>query len=132
MSEESGPTFHFGGEETTETTTTTTTTTDASTTQSNLPYKPLDITAEERKARFERLNNNSVTVPAPTPSYPHDNTGNAVHSYYTNSVNHVKDPFSSIQGGGGGGGGGEDEGEEDEGDGDELEGEDEEFGESDN
>ncbi|XP_013599727.1 PREDICTED: AT-hook motif nuclear-localized protein 3-like [Brassica oleracea var. oleracea] len=95
------------------------------------PSISFNITAEERKARFERLNN-SVTVPAPTPSFPHDNTGNAVHSYYTNSVNHVKDPFSSIQGGGGGGGGGEDEGEEDEGDGDELEGEDEEFGESDN
>ena len=90
-----------------------------------------NITAEERKARFERLNN-SVAIAAPTPSYQHENTGNAVHSYYTNSVNHVKDPFSSIQGGGGGGGGGEDEGEEDEGDGDELEGEDEEFGESDN
>ncbi|CAN6987407.1 hypothetical protein IGI04_001493 [Brassica rapa subsp. trilocularis] len=90
------------------------------------PSISFNITAEERKARFERLNN-SVTVPAPTPpSYPHDNTGNAVHSYYTNSVNHVKDPFSSIHGGG------EDEGEEDEGDGNELEGEDEEFGESDN
>ncbi|KAF8114063.1 hypothetical protein N665_0043s0127 [Sinapis alba] len=94
------------------------------------PSISFNITAEERKARFERLNN-SVTIPAPTPpSYPHDNTANAVHSYYTNSVNHVKDPFSSIQGGGGaGGGGGEEEGEEDEGDDDdELEGEDGEFG----
>ncbi|CAH8384719.1 unnamed protein product [Eruca vesicaria subsp. sativa] len=93
------------------------------------PSISFNITAEERKARFERLNN-SVTIPAPTPSYPtHENTANVVHSYYTNSVNHVKDPFSSIQGGGGGGGGGgEAEGEEDEGDDDELDGEDEDFG----
>ncbi|KAJ0239781.1 AT-hook motif nuclear-localized protein 3 [Hirschfeldia incana] len=94
------------------------------------PSISFNITAEERKARFERLNN-SVTVPAPapTPSYTHQNTGNAVHSYYTNSVNHVNDPFSSIQRGEGGGGGGEEEGEEDEGDDDDgLEGEDEEFG----
>ncbi|KAL0727050.1 hypothetical protein Bca4012_023143 [Brassica carinata] len=91
------------------------------------PSISFNFTAEERKARFERLNN-SVTVPAPTPSYPHDNTANAVHSYYTNSVNHVKDPFSSIQGGEGGGGGGGEEGEEDEEDDDELEGEGEEFG----
>lgn len=91
------------------------------------PSISFNITAEERKARFERLNNSVTTVPAPTPSYPHDSTANAVHSYYTNSVNHVKDPFSSIQGGGGGGG--EEEGEEDErDDDDELEGEDEEFG----
>ncbi|KAJ0263303.1 AT-hook motif nuclear-localized protein 3 [Hirschfeldia incana] len=62
-----------------------------------------NITAEQRKARFERLNN-SVSIPAPTPSYhQHENTGSAaVHSYYTNSVNHVKaDPFSSMPGGGG-------------------------------
>lgn len=84
-----------------------------------------NISAEERKARFERLNK-SVAIPAPTTSYTHVNTTNAVHSYYTNSVNHVKDPFSSIPVGGGGGGEvGEEEGEEDD---DELEGEDEEFG----
>ena len=60
-----------------------------------------NITAEERKARFERLNN-SVAIAAPTPSYQHENTGNAVHSYYTNSVNHVKEqPFSSMPGDGG-------------------------------
>ncbi|XP_024005805.1 AT-hook motif nuclear-localized protein 3 isoform X2 [Eutrema salsugineum] len=85
-----------------------------------------NITAEERKARFERLNK-SVVIPAPTASYQHENTPSAVHSYYTNSVNHAKDPFSSIPGGAGGNGG-EDEGEEDEEDDDELEGEDEEFG----
>ncbi|KAF8084119.1 hypothetical protein N665_0733s0008 [Sinapis alba] len=77
-----------------------------------------NITAEERKARFERLNN-SVAIAAPTPSYQHENTGNAVHSYYTNSVNHVKDPFSSMPGG--------EDGEREEDD-NELEGEDGEFG----
>lgn len=86
-----------------------------------------NISAEERKARFERLNK-SVAIPAPTSSYMHVNTTNAVHSYYTNSVNHVKDPFSSIPVGGGVGEVGEEEGEEDEEDDDELEGEDEEFG----
>lgn len=55
MSEESGPTFHFGGEETQESTPATSTTTDATTTQSNLPYKPLEITAEERKVRIQSL-----------------------------------------------------------------------------
>lgn len=89
------------------------------------PSISFNITAEERKARFERLNK-SVVIPAPTASFPHENTTNAVHSYYTNSVNHAKDPFSSIPGGGGGEGG-EEEGEEDEDD-DELEAEDEEFG----
>ncbi|CAH8275406.1 unnamed protein product [Arabidopsis lyrata] len=87
-----------------------------------------NISAEERKARFERLNK-SVAIPAPTTSYTHVNTTNAVHSYYTNSVNHVKDPFSSsIPVGGGVGKVGEEEGEEDEEDDDELEGEEEEFG----
>ncbi|KAG2263211.1 hypothetical protein Bca52824_070290 [Brassica carinata] len=70
-----------------------------------------NITAEERKARFERLNN-SVAIAAPTPSY------------YTNSVNHhVKDPFSSMPAGGGR----EEDGEGEEDD-HELEGEDGEFG----
>lgn len=87
-----------------------------------------NITAEERKARFERLNK-SVAIPAPTTSYPHANTTNAVHSYYTNSVNHVKDPLFSVPVEGAGvGEGGEEEGEEDEEDEDELEGEDEELG----
>ncbi|CAH8304211.1 unnamed protein product [Eruca vesicaria subsp. sativa] len=86
-----------------------------------------NITAEERKARFERLNN-SVSVHAPTPSYQHENTANPVHSYYTNSVNHVKEPFSSGQGGGDGG---QEEGEDEEDD-NELEGEDGEFCLSDN
>ncbi|XP_010433655.1 PREDICTED: AT-hook motif nuclear-localized protein 3-like [Camelina sativa] len=85
-----------------------------------------NITAEERKARFERLNN-SVAIPAQTTSYTHANTTNAVHSYYTNSVNHVKDPFTSIPVGARGDGG-EEEGEEDEEDDDELEGDEEEFG----
>ena len=81
-----------------------------------------NFTAEERKARFERLNN-SVAIAAPTPSYQHENTANAVHSYYTNSVNHVKEPFSSMPGDGGHE---EGEGEEDD---NELEGdEDGEFG----
>ncbi|CAN8325892.1 unnamed protein product [Cochlearia groenlandica] len=87
-----------------------------------------NITSEERKARFERLNN-SVVTPAPTTttstSYPHENTTNAVHSYYTNSVNHTKDPFPSVVGRGREDGGEEDDEEEDD---DELEGEDEEYG----
>ncbi|KAL1201171.1 AT-hook motif nuclear-localized protein 3 [Cardamine amara subsp. amara] len=86
-----------------------------------------NISAEERKARFERLNK-SVVIPPPMTSYPHENTTNVVHSYYTNSVNHAKDPFSSSIQGGGVVGGGEEEGEEDEENDDELEGEDEEFG----
>lgn len=87
-----------------------------------------NITAEERKARFERLNK-SVVIPAPAPPLyqHHENTASAVHSYYTNSVNHAKDPFSSIPVGGGEVVG-EEEGEEDEEDEDELEGEEEEFG----
>ncbi|KFK29037.1 hypothetical protein AALP_AA7G080500 [Arabis alpina] len=89
------------------------------------PSISFNITAEERKARFERLNK-SVAIPAPTASFPHENTANAVHSYYTNSVNHAKDPFSSIPGGVGVGVG--EEGEEDEEEDDELEAEDEEFG----
>ncbi|CAN8230575.1 unnamed protein product [Cochlearia groenlandica] len=72
-----------------------------------------NITAEERKARFERLNN-SVVMPAPTTSYPHENTTNAVHNYYTNSFNHATIP-----------GGGREAGEEDD---DELQGEEEEYG----
>ncbi|CAA7060234.1 unnamed protein product [Microthlaspi erraticum] len=82
-----------------------------------------NITAEERKARFERLNKSVVMpAPAPPPYQHHENTASAVHSYYTNSVNHAKDPFSSIPVGE------EEEGEDEEEDEDGLEGEEEEFG----